>query len=127
MQDSAVFCGLPANPSLELCYRNGPKNCSKRPFALASKSRRTSLNRSEKRFFSDISGLPGDALELVLAKMLDEYRQARTERLRGASRRQQVEAGLLTCNLQQRLLSSVYGFSRTLKVHASSILVARFK
>jgi hypothetical protein len=85
------------------------------------------LNRSEKRFFSEISGLPGDAPELVLAKMLDEYRQARTERLRGASRRQQVEAGLLTCNLQQRLLSSVYAFSRTLKVHASSILVARFK
>ena len=53
--------------------------------------------------------------------MLDEYRRARTDRLRGASRRQQVEAGLLTCNLQQRLLSSVYAFSRTLKVHARTM------
>jgi SNF2 family DNA or RNA helicase len=69
----------------------------------------------------DISGLPEDTPELVLAKMLDEYRQARTERLKGSSRRQQVEAGLLTCNLQQRLLSSVYAFSRTLKVHARTM------
>src|SRR5581483_3366463 len=69
----------------------------------------------------DISGLPEDAPELELARMLDEYRQARTERLKGASRRQQVEAGLLTCNLQQRLLSSVYAFSRTLKVHAKTM------
>ena len=69
----------------------------------------------------DISGLPEDAPELTLARMLDEYRQARTERLKDASRRQQVEAGLLTCNLQQRLLSSVYAFSRTLKVHAKTM------
>jgi SNF2 family DNA or RNA helicase len=69
----------------------------------------------------DVSGLPEDAPELVLAKMLDEYRQARTERLKGAPRREQVEAGLLTCNLQQRLLSSVYAFSRTLKVHAKTM------
>jgi ERCC4-related helicase len=69
----------------------------------------------------DICGLPEDAPELALARMLDEYRQTRTERLKGASRRQQVEAGLLTCNLQQRLLSSVYAFSRTLKVHARTM------
>lgn len=69
----------------------------------------------------EISDLPEDAPELTLARLLDQYRQARTERLKGTSRRQQVEAGLLTCNLQQRLLSSVYAFSRTLKVHARTM------
>lgn len=69
----------------------------------------------------DISGMPEDAPELVLARLLDEYREARNDRLRGASRRQQVEAGLLTCNLQQRLLSSVFAFSRTLKVHSRTM------
>lgn len=69
----------------------------------------------------EISDLPEDAPELALARLLDQYRQARAERLKAASRRQQVEAGLLICNLQQRLLSSVYAFSRTLKVHATTM------
>jgi hypothetical protein len=69
----------------------------------------------------EISDLPEDAPELALARLLDQYRQARTERLKSASRRQQVEAGLLICNLQQRLLSSVYAFSRTLKVHSRTM------
>jgi SNF2 family DNA or RNA helicase len=69
----------------------------------------------------EISDLPEDAPELALARLLDQYRQARDERLKGATQRQRVEAGLLTCNLQQRLLSSVYAFSRTLKVHARTM------
>jgi hypothetical protein len=69
----------------------------------------------------DISDLSEDAPELALARLLDQYREARAERLKSASRRQQVEAGLLICNLQQRLLSSVYAFARTLKVHARTM------
>jgi hypothetical protein len=69
-----------------------------------------------RRIKQDIRELPEDTPELVLAKMLADYRQARTEWLKGLSRRQQIEAGLLTYNLQQRLFSSVCTFSRTLKV-----------
>ena len=65
----------------------------------------------------DIDGLPETAPELVLSRLLDEYRQVRQQRLQEATRRKQNEANLLISHLQQRLLSSVDAFARTLAVH----------
>jgi SNF2 family DNA or RNA helicase len=65
----------------------------------------------------DIIGLPEDAPELELAKLLDQYRNTRQLRLEGQSKKKQAEGALLISGLQQRMLSSVEAFSRTLKVH----------
>ena len=65
----------------------------------------------------DISGLPPDTAELRLSKLLDEYRQVRQLRLADATKRKQAEAALLVSHLQQRLLSSMEAFARTLAVH----------
>jgi len=70
----------------------------------------------------DIEGLPEDAPELKLAKLLDQYRLLREERLASESKRKRAAAGLLVCGLQQRLLSSVEAFARTLKVHRKTVL-----
>jgi superfamily II DNA or RNA helicase len=69
----------------------------------------------------DIDGLPSDAPELQLAAWLDEYRGLRELRLKGESRRTQTAAGLLICGLQQRLLSSIEAFARTLRVHRRTV------
>ena len=61
--------------------------------------------------------VPDDAPELVLPKLLDQYRLVRQQRMEGASKRKQAEAGLLISGLQQRLLSSVEAFTKTLRVH----------
>ncbi len=68
-----------------------------------------------------IEGLPDDAPELELSRLLDEYRTMREERFAGASRRAQNSAGLLVVGLQQRLLSSVEAFARSLKVHRATV------
>lgn len=65
----------------------------------------------------DLAGLAADAPELRLSKLLDEYRQVRQVRMAGATKRKQAEASLLISHLQQRLLSSVEAFARTLAVH----------
>ncbi len=65
----------------------------------------------------DLTGLPPDAPELVLSKLLDQYREVRTQRMMRASKRKQAEAALLVSGLQQRLLSSIDAFARTAKVH----------
>lgn len=65
----------------------------------------------------DLSGLSSDTPELKLSKLLDEYRQVRQSRMAGATKRKQAEAALLISHLQQRLLSSVEAFARTLAVH----------
>ncbi|MBD3162773.1 MAG: helicase, partial [Candidatus Eisenbacteria bacterium] len=65
----------------------------------------------------DVDGLPDDAPELRLSALLDRYRSLREERLKGETKRAQAAAGLLICNLQQRLLSSIEAFARTLRVH----------
>jgi superfamily II DNA or RNA helicase len=70
----------------------------------------------------DVDGLPNDAPELALSRMLDEYRQLRNERLQGETRRKQAAAGLLISGLQQRLLSSIEAFARTLRVHRRTVL-----
>ena len=68
-----------------------------------------------------VDGLREDAPELVLSKLLDEYRGIREQRFRVATRRQQSLAALLTVGLQQRLLSSVEAFARSLEVHRKTV------
>jgi superfamily II DNA or RNA helicase len=68
-----------------------------------------------------IDGLPDDAPELALSRLLDDYRTARETRFASASRRTQNSAGLLVVGLQQRLLSSVEAFARSLNVHRATV------
>jgi len=68
-----------------------------------------------------IDGLSADAPELVLSRLLDEYRTVREERFAGTTRRTQAAAGLLVVGLQQRLLSSIEAFARSLKVHRATV------
>jgi SNF2 family DNA or RNA helicase len=74
-----------------------------------------------------ITDLPDDAPELVLSRLLDEYRTAREQRFAGAARRAQIAAGLLVVGLQQRLLSSIEAFARSLKVHRATVEKQREK
>ncbi len=67
-----------------------------------------------------IENLPEHAPELLLSRLLDEYRMTRELRFAGANKRAQVAAGLLIVGLQQRLLSSIEAFSRSLKVHRNT-------
>jgi len=69
----------------------------------------------------ELGGLPPDAPELVLSTLLDAYRTLREQRFADASRRAQTAAGLLTVGLQQRLLSSIEAFARSLKVHRATV------
>lgn len=75
----------------------------------------------------EIDGLPADAPEIVLSDLLDEYRSLREERFAATTRRTQASAGLLVIGLQQRLLSSVEAFARTLKVHRETVRRQREK
>ena len=69
----------------------------------------------------DIDGLPPDAPELRLSALLDEYRALREQRLSAETKRKQAAAGLLISGLQQRLLSSIEAFARTLRVHRRTV------
>jgi SNF2 family DNA or RNA helicase len=69
----------------------------------------------------DIDGLSADAPELALSSLLDQYRQLREQRLSSETKRKQAAAGLLITGLQQRLLSSVEAFARTLRVHRRTV------
>src|SRR6266702_273579 len=69
----------------------------------------------------EIDGVPTDAPELLLVKLLDEYRQLRERRLSVETRRVQTASGLLICGLQQRLFSSIEAFARTLRVHRKTV------
>lgn len=68
-----------------------------------------------------IDDLPADAPELALSALLDEYRTVREQRFATTSRRIQAAAGLLVVGLQQRLLSSIEAFARTLAVHRKTV------
>jgi superfamily II DNA or RNA helicase len=68
-----------------------------------------------------IDDLPDDAPELVLSRLLDQYRTAREKRFATTTRRAQAAAGLLVVGLQQRLLSSIEAFARSLKVHRETV------
>jgi superfamily II DNA or RNA helicase len=69
----------------------------------------------------DIDGLGPDAPELRLSVLLNEYRERREARLRTESKRNQAAAALLVSGLQQRLLSSIEAFARTLRVHRRTV------
>jgi hypothetical protein len=68
-----------------------------------------------------IDGLPETAPELVLAAKLAEYRDLRRKRLEGETVSRRAQAELVWIGLQQRLLSSIEAFSRTLAVHESTL------
>lgn len=69
----------------------------------------------------DLADLPNDAPELELARLLDEYWEARDERLKGLPPGQRAAQGLILVNLQKRLFSSIEAFYRTLKAHQRSL------
>lgn len=69
----------------------------------------------------DIEGLPPDAPELVLSDLLDQYRTLRERRLENETKKVQASSGLLLVNLQQRLLSSIEAFCKTLLVHRKTV------
>ncbi len=69
-----------------------------------------------------IDGLPDDAPELRLSRLLNEYRESREERLKSETKKKQAASGLLITGLQQRLLSSIEAFAKTLKVHRRTVL-----
>lgn len=68
-----------------------------------------------------IAGISEDAPELVLSRLLDEYRTVREERFASTTKRAQAEAALLVVGLQQRLLSSIEAFARRLRVHRETV------
>lgn len=68
-----------------------------------------------------IEGLPPDAPELELARLLQRYRELREQRLARLSKRQHGTAMLVITSLQKRLLSSIEAFARTLRVHRRAI------
>ena len=64
-----------------------------------------------------IDGLPDDAPELVLSRLLDEYRSVRETRFQDVPARTRAAAGLLVVGLQQKLLSSIEAFAISLARH----------
>ena len=68
-----------------------------------------------------VSGLPQDAPEIILSRLLDEYRTAREARYARSTAKQKAAAGLLVVGLQQRLLSSIEAFARSLAVHRETV------
>ena len=76
-------------------------------------------NRQVERLVID--NLPEDSPELLLSALLDRYCAARHCRHKKSSARVRAAAGLLTVGLQQRLLSSIEAFARSLKVHRNSL------
>ena len=68
-----------------------------------------------------IEDLPEDAPELVLSRLLDEYRGLREERLTDAPARARAAAGLLVVGLQQKLLSSIEAFAISLARHRVTV------
>ena len=64
-----------------------------------------------------IDRLPDDAPELVLSRLLDEYRGVRETRFKDVPARTRAAAGLLVVGLQQKLLSSIEAFAISLARH----------
>ncbi len=69
----------------------------------------------------DLEGLPPDTPELRLSELLNQYRELREARLAGETKKKQASAALLITGLQQRLLSSIEAFARTLRVHRRTV------
>ncbi|MBI5162753.1 MAG: ATP-dependent helicase [Magnetospirillum sp.] len=71
-----------------------------------------------------LDGLPETTPELRLARMLAEYGELRGKRIALLPRHQANQAKLVFIGLQQRLLSSVAAFARTIEVHRKSLHAA---
>ena len=68
-----------------------------------------------------IEGLPEDAPELALARQLAAYGELRMKRIASLPTQKAAIAKLAFVGLQQRLLSSIAAFARTLKVHRATL------
>ena len=68
-----------------------------------------------------IEGLEENAPELRLSRLLDLYRNTREQRFASATKRTQTASALLIVGLQQRLLSSIEAFARSLSVHRQTV------
>ncbi len=68
-----------------------------------------------------LTNLPADAPELQLASMLAEYGALRERRIGGLPRGKAAQARLAFVGLQQRLLSSIPAFARTLAKHLTGL------
>lgn len=68
-----------------------------------------------------IDGLPDDAPELALSRLLQRYRELREARLAAAPRGQRSAGMLVVTALQKRLLSSIEAFACTFAVHRRAI------
>ena len=68
-----------------------------------------------------IAGLPEDAPELELARRLAAYGELRMKRIASLPSQKASLAKLAFVGLQQRLLSSIAAFARTLKVHRATL------
>jgi len=69
-----------------------------------------------------LDGLPEDAPELRLPRMLAAYGELRSKRIARLPPRQAANAKLTFVGLQQRLLSSIAAFQRTLEGHRKTLL-----
>ena len=65
--------------------------------------------------------MPEDAPELVLSRLLDQYRSLREERLKNGTARARAAAALLVVGLQQKLLSSIEAFAISLARHRANV------
>lgn len=68
-----------------------------------------------------VAGLPDDAPELELSRLLQRYRQLRELRLETCPKGQRAAGMLIVTTLQKRLLSSIAAFARTLAIHRRAI------
>jgi hypothetical protein len=71
-----------------------------------------------------LDGLPADAPELALSKMLGDYGELRECRLAAMPKQGAIQARLVFVGLQQRLLSSTAAFARTLEKHRKGLSAA---
>jgi hypothetical protein len=69
----------------------------------------------------EIEALPEDTPELELARLLDQYRSVRLEKMARQPKRACNQFELLITQLQQRLLSSIEAFTRTPRVHCKTM------
>jgi ERCC4-related helicase len=68
-----------------------------------------------------IGGLPDDIPELALARQLAAYGELRMKRIASLPTQKAALAKLAFVGLQQRLLSSIAAFTRTLRVHRTTL------
>lgn len=71
-----------------------------------------------------VDHLSEQAPELVLSRLLQQYRESREHRFAGATAKKRATAMLVVTTLQKRLLSSIEAFWRTLEVHRKSVVRA---